>query len=248
METTITKHKPLSELTLLVPNVYSWKAYTSHNRDVAFHSYVNESALFIMEVPDSYPSPIALLLKASDKTTIASCIPTYTPGSKPDSWDIIVPIPTTQEGPDKLKSEEPKQQARSIVQKIGKEDYNLSVPWLQAVLPASSSTATLVENHPNRKTLFHWRKQAHQGSTAATFSRPDWKLINAHTQEVQAVFIEKWGVKERGSMQFRRSFGREWELCVVLSIGLIVEEGRRRRKKRGNFPMGFAKGHGGVIV
>lgn len=200
-----------------------------------------------MEVPDSFPSPISLLLKAPDKSILASC--THAPSAKDHSWEMVVPIEIGEM--DQLVSKDTQQYAKTTIYKVGKEDYNLSTPWLQftptaTVFSSAASTfstaATLVPL-PEQREAFHWRKQVRPDSTAATFTNPDWKLVNAHTGEVQAVFIGNWGARERGSMQFRRSFGREWELSVVLSIGLIVEEGRRRKKARGNFTAGFNQGH-----
>lgn len=123
---------------------------------------------------------------------------------------------------------------KTMMEKIGKDSYSLTVPWISQ----------------EGSKVFHWHrlltppKTNGRGPSPTSFSNPDWKLINPLTQEVHAVFVEKWGATERGQMQFRRGFGREWELGVVISVSLIVEQGRRRKRRRGNFLGGF--GGGGV--
>ena len=60
------------------------------------------------------------------------------------------------------------------------------------------------------------------------------------TGEVHAVFVEKWdGTTERGQIQFRGSFGRNCEMSVLVSVGIVAERERARRDRRGNFTKGF---------
>ncbi|KUJ12613.1 uncharacterized protein LY89DRAFT_722180 [Mollisia scopiformis] len=241
-----TSYKPLSELTLSLPNTLSFKAFTSHGRDVAFHSYANEPPLFTIEVPDSYPSPVRLLLRSPEKATLANCEPAHTPGSRPERWELVIPSETYQhmgtEGKGKVTGEiqQLNAESRTVMEKIGKDTYQVAALWL-----TQSHYQTSAPKMP-LQTTYRWQKQEQQSAASTTFSNPDWKLTNPTTGEVHAVFFERWSATERGQMQFRRSFGREWELTVVLSVGMIVEEGRRRKRTRGNFAMGFAKGHGGA--
>lgn len=240
--TLIPKNKPLSELILSAPNAFSFKSLTSHARDIHFHSYLNEPPLFNIEVPNSYPSPITLILRSPEKSVIAKCVPAHEASSKPGKWEIFVTYPEETELPRDGQQPYPEKQASCMMEKLGKDTYQLSALWLQPLI-STSTPAT-----PQRESVFHWQRQEYQTATVTKFTKPDWKLINLSTAEVLAVFVERWGAKERGSMQFRRSFGREWELGVVLSVGLLSEEGRRRKRKRGNFAMGFAQGGGGVSM
>jgi hypothetical protein len=55
------------------------------------------------------------------------------------------------------------------------------------------------------------------------------------------VFVKKWWIgRDRGSVKFRRSFGSEFELGVLLTLG--VEEEEEEREKMGTFIQGFQKG------
>lgn len=149
---------------------------------------------------------------------------------------MFVAYPEHTELPGGREQPRPEKEASCLMERLGKDTYQLSALWLQ---PPVSSTPLAT---PQTESVFYWQRQEYQTPTTTTFSKPDWKLINISTSEVLAVFVEKWGATERGSMQFRRSFGREWELGVVLSVGMIAEEARRRKRKRGNFAMGFASG------
>lgn len=52
--------------------------------------------------------------------------------------------------------------------------------------------------------------------------------------------MERWdGSSDRGEVQFRRSWGKEFEMGVLVTVGVIEEKERRRRGERGNFSMGF---------
>ncbi|KAE8440794.1 hypothetical protein EG329_006572 [Mollisiaceae sp. DMI_Dod_QoI] len=259
--TTITKHnhKPLSELTLSSPSPLSFKALTSHARDITFREYANEPVLFTVSVPDSNPSPITLLLKSNPSsqaksptaktTVIAQCVP-HGLSAKPKKWDVIVPITEREEVDDSGRkgSMDETREVKSALEKVGKDTYELSVPWLRLPPP----------DIPGSKLAprFQWlrtTRETHSKRPPTTFSSPDWKLVNPLTSEVHAVFVERWGATERGSLQFRRSFwkegqGREWEVSVVISVGLLVEEERRRKIRRGNFAMGFARSGGGGVV
>jgi hypothetical protein len=74
-----------------------------------------------------------------------------------------------------------------------------------------------------------------------SFANPDWKLQNSATGEVHAVLIERRGTKEIEAVQFRRSFGRDWELAVLLAVGVVAEGERRAKLRRdgGGFTRGF---------
>jgi hypothetical protein len=72
------------------------------------------------------------------------------------------------------------------------------------------------------------------------FGHPDWKLVDRSSGEVHAVFVEKWDFSnERGEVQFRRSFGNEWEMGVLVTLGVVEEKERVRKSSRGNFTMGM---------
>jgi hypothetical protein len=76
--------------------------------------------------------------------------------------------------------------------------------------------------------------------TKASFITPNWKLVEKSTEEAHAVFAEKWDEStERGQLQFRRSLWTEWEMGVLLSVGITAEGEKQRRSRRGNFSTGF---------
>ena len=46
------------------------------------------------------------------------------------------------------------------------------------------------------------------------------------------------GGTERGGVQFRRSLGEDWEMGVLIGVGVLLERERFRRSQRGNFTAG----------
>jgi hypothetical protein len=85
-----------------------------------------------------------------------------------------------------------------------------------------------------KEQVFQWRRMTSPEGTKASFVSPNWKLRDRNT-EVHAVFIENWDTSiERGQLQFRRSCGSEWEMGVLLSVGIVAEGERRRRDNRGS--------------
>ena len=73
----------------------------------------------------------------------------------------------------------------------------------------------------------------------ASFANPNWKLVDRESKEVHAVWVENWPGKDRGNLQFRRSFGKEWEMGVLLGLGMVAEKERARKGKKGDFTVGF---------
>jgi hypothetical protein len=93
-----------------------------------------------------------------------------------------------------------------------------------------------------KEEMFQWRRLTLPEGVKASFVSPNWKLVDGNTQEVHAVFVENWDAStERGQLQFRRSFGTEWEAGVLLSVGIVAEGERERRSRRGTFTKGFLR-------
>lgn len=94
---------------------------------------------------------------------------------------------------------------------------------------------TLVE----KEQVFQWRRVTLPEGMKATFAMPNWKLFDKSTGEVHAVFVKKWDRGgERGQIQFRRSFGTEWEMGILLTVGIVAER-ERKRIWSGSFAKGF---------
>lgn len=160
---------------------------------------------------------------------LGTCEPAESPGEKPGAWKINV---DNERGGGKVKG-----QLKTRMEKLGGGRYRWTLPRIDPERVSSvEDEETVYWTHtPQDKTE---RKES-------SFANPDWKLQNLATGEVHAVFVERWSTKERGGVQFRRSFGRDWELAVLLAVGVVVEEERRAKRRRdgGGFTRGFLLGY-----
>lgn len=128
----------------------------------------------------------------------------------------------------------------SKIAKDGKDQYSWRVSTSQWALKHDVTDEE--DSGVGKEQAFQWRRMALPEGTKASFVSPDWKFVDGNTEEVHAVFVENWDAStERGQVQFRRSFGTEWEMGVLLSVGIVAEGERERRSRRGTFTKGFLR-------
>lgn len=111
---------------------------------------------------------------------------------------------------------------------------------LKMTLPAYDTSV------PARTELrFKWERLPLAPGTKPSLANPDWKLVSMNGErgeegEVHAVMCVKIdGSRERGQLQFRRSYGKDWEVGVMVAAGALNEHERMRRDRRGGFAKGF---------
>ncbi|KAH7410628.1 hypothetical protein BKA64DRAFT_703739 [Cadophora sp. MPI-SDFR-AT-0126] len=211
-------YKSLSELYVLSCGNLGLSWVMNKGRDLAFHNYKNEPALYSLEIGNHSKGNTIILHKGDSKkgATISQATETATAG------EYIIKGPMGEEK----------------MEKSGKDMYLWTVP--ASLCPPK--LPPYEKEDPDKKSTFQWvRMPRVEGKTAtATFAAPDWKLQDRATGEVHAVFVEKWdGSTERGQIQFRGSFGENWEMSVLVSVGIVAERERARRDRRGNFTKGF---------
>lgn len=215
-----TPHKPLSELYILSHGNLGLSWLMHQGRNLAFHNYKNEPAIYNLSISNPSKGNTITLRQGDPKKESSTIISQATETSTAGEYHIAGPM-----GEEKF-------------EKSGKDTYLWTVP-------ASLCPPKLLpceKEDPNKKRTFQWvRMPRVEGKTAAaTFASPDWKLQDRGTGEVHAVFVENWdGTTERGQIQFRGSFGRNWEMGVLVSVGTVAERERARRDRRGNFTKGF---------
>lgn len=92
--------------------------------------------------------------------------------------------------------------------------------------------------------MFRWKRCPLAAGMKPNLSNPDWKLVlmngeRGEVGEVHAVLSVKVDrSKERGQLQFRRSYGRDWELGVMTAAGVLSEHERMRKDRRGRYTNG----------
>ncbi|KAL2069403.1 hypothetical protein VTL71DRAFT_14082 [Oculimacula yallundae] len=209
-------YKPLSELCILSCGNLGMSWLMNKGRNLAFHNYKSEPALYSLEV-GNHSGNNSLILRSGDSkkgATISQATETTTAGAY------------TIAGP---KGEEK-------IEKNGKDTYLWTVP--SSLCPPK--LPPYEQESPDKKSTFQWTKAPRVEGKATSFANPDWKLSDKSSGEVHAVFVENWdGTTERGRVQFRRSFGEQWEMSLLVSVGIIAERERARRDRRGGFTKGF---------
>jgi len=210
--------EPLSELFLVAPGIARMGGYLNTGRSLNFYAYKNEPPLFNLDI--STGTLLAILRTGSDTKgqEIAWAEESDTAGE----FKVV-------QGEDKMKSK---------LERIAKDDYRWTISSPQWALKgaATDEEATLCDVEKT----FQWLRVSRQEGRQAGFGNPDWKLVDRTTGEVHAVFVERWdGSSDRGEVQFRRSWGREWEMGVLVTIGVVEEKERVRRLNAGSFSRGF---------
>lgn len=76
----------------------------------------------------------------------------------------------------------------------------------------------------NQITYFKWEQVS---------SRARIKLLDPGSRDIYAEFIQESNPKKiadgvKGQLLFRRGFGHEWQMAVLLTLGLLVEFGNKK--------------------
>jgi hypothetical protein len=97
------------------------------------------------------------------------------------------------------------------------------------------------KNQGHRELKFRWQHMTLELKTTSSLVHPDWKLISINGEEEvhAALVMKKNGGRERGTIQFRRSYGREWEMGVLLLAGVLSDRDRMLSSKVSGFTKGF---------
>ncbi|PVH75362.1 hypothetical protein DL98DRAFT_518661 [Cadophora sp. DSE1049] len=209
-------YKPLSELYMLSCGSLGMSWVMNKGRNLAFHNYKNEPALYSLSIDNNSKGNTVILRKGDSKkeSTISQATETTIAG------EYIIKGPMGEEK----------------MERSGKDTYFWTVP--ASLCPPK--LPPYEKEDPEKKCTFQWVRMPRVDGQSATFAAPDWKLQDRATGEVHAVFVEKWdGSLERGQIQFRGSFGENWEMSVLVSVGIVAERERARRDRRGNFTKGF---------
>lgn len=207
--------KPLSELSVIAPGISHMGGYLNTGRSINFHAYKDEPPLFNLDIS----SGLGVLRAGS--LTKGRGIAWRRDGEKKGEFDVVL-------GDDRMKSK---------MEKLSKDDYRWTISSPQWALKGAAidEEATLCEVEKT----FEWTRSPRIEGIQPGFGNPDWKLADRSTGEAHAVFVERWdGSSDRGKIQFRRSWGSEWEMGVLVTVGAI-EEIERCRKNSGSFSWGF---------
>ncbi|KAL5318990.1 hypothetical protein ACEPPN_014058 [Leptodophora sp. 'Broadleaf-Isolate-01'] len=209
-------YKPLSELYVQSCGNLGMSWVMHKGRNLAFHNYKNEPALYSLEISNHSKESTVILRKGDSKKEAAISQASET--SISGEYQINGPL------------------GQETMERSGKDMYLWTVP--AALCPPK--LPPYEKDDPDKKTTFHWIRTPRVEGKIATFASPDWKLHDKESGEVHAVFMENWdGTTDRGQIQFRRSFGENWEMSVLVSVGIVTERERARRDRRGNFTKGF---------
>jgi hypothetical protein len=210
---TLASPKPLSELYLIGRDT---TGMARQSRGLTFHLYKNQPALYNLD--------------------LSTGMPVLRDGSATKGPGLAWAQATDVQG--EYKVVQSRDKLESKLERIGKDDYRWSITASQWALKGApvDEEATLVEITK----AFQWLRVPRIEGRVPGFGNPDWKLVDRSTGEVHAVFVEKWDFSnERGEVQFRRSFGNEWEMGVLVTLGVVEEKERVRKSSRGNFTMGM---------
>lgn len=215
--TSANPRKPLSELFILSCGNGGTSWFLNSGRHLAFHNYKNEPAIYNLEITNHLRRN-TVILRAGDSKKVNTVI---------RAEEAVVLGEYVINGP----------KGQETMKKHGMDILLWDVP--SSLCPTKDRPIN-PNKDPDPKISFQWMKIPREKGIEATFAKPDWKLLDLETGEVHAVFVEKWaGTTERGQIQFRRSFGEDWELSVLVSVGIVAERERARRDRRGNFLKGF---------
>ncbi|KAG4436579.1 hypothetical protein IFR05_007933 [Cadophora sp. M221] len=209
-------YKPLSELHILSRGNLGMSWLMNKGRNLAFHNYKNEPALYSLEISSQSKGNTVILRKGDSKkeAMISQATETASSGA------FLINGPLGQE----------------TMERGGKDVYL----WTVSAALCSPKLPPYEKEDTDKKTTFQWIRTPRVEGKTATFASPDWKLHDKESGEVHAVFVENWdGTTDRGQIQFRRSFGENWEMGVLVSVGIVAERERARRDRRGNFTKGF---------
>jgi hypothetical protein len=193
-DSTITPTKLLSELYLLTPGLFNLGGILNTGQNISFHTYKTSPALFHLSI-STRDNFFALHSGSSSKDPV---IAESWPGAEEKEFVVV-------QSRDKF---------RSKIRKDGKDQYSWRVSSSQWALKHDATDED--DSVVGKEEMFQWRRLTLPEGVKASFVSPNWKLVDGNTQEVHAVFVENWDAStERGQLQFRRSFGTEWEAGVL---------------------------------
>ena len=79
-----------------------------------------------------------------------------------------------------------------------------------------------------------WKRTHHEavdGQSVSALSVRNFKLVDAQTGALLAVFNGQWGPSRCGTLQINVQFGREFDVMVQMSCLAIIEKMRRRSQR-----------------
>jgi hypothetical protein len=214
---------PLSELTLLAPSHLS---FLNSSQNIHFHNYVNEPALYSLkfETYSSRSQRVSCELHTETSTKEPALVRCQNIDKVPGKLDLVIAGVQTR-----MEREKTSDWIWTIPEPPTSWELRLSLPAYDA-------------SQDPKALKFKWQHSPPLAGTKPSLLNPDWKLVsmNVEAGEVHAVLATKIdGSAERGTLQFRRSYGREWELGVLAGAGVLAELERMRRDRRGGFTKGF---------
>jgi hypothetical protein len=94
----------------------------------------------------------------------------------------------------------------------------------------------------NGRTLhqkYNWKKTSDSKLGASKLSRRDYRLVDESNDEVVATFAEKYSLKTKGTMTFRKDLDAFSEMAALMVLLSLLEKSRRRMVaiSKGAFPM-----------
>lgn len=193
--------KPLSELYLIANGVMKMGGVLHSGKDIAFHDYKKEPALFNIET--RFTAGQTHLTLRSGPTKKLATIGVY---AFEESEGCRLHLPAL---------------GKTTFEKVGQKQYSWDL---------SETKLGKEEDLKERELKMAWQKHNLDNKVKGTFASPDWKLKDAKTGEVHAVLLWMFHQgTDRGQLQFRRSLGEAWEMGVLLTAAAIVEAERQRK-------------------
>lgn len=103
-------------------------------------------------------------------------------------------------------------------------------------------------SHPVTRREFIWKRTRHEavdGRTASVFQF-NYKLVDAQTDQLLAVFTSSWSMRKCGMLQINVQYGKDFETMAFITCLSLYERARRQNGASAGASAGGGGGGGGA--